>query len=94
MITVLEIVYLISAVLCAVLYPLDNARVAYNKQRWQSERLPMKYHLTWGHIVRGFIASLVPILNTICVGIIIICEVLDFVSNMDSKTVFTHKSDQ
>lgn len=93
-ITIAEIVYLISAVLCAVLYPLDEARAAYFKQRWQSERLPLRYHLTWGHIVRGFGASLVPVLNTIFVGIMVFSEVVDFVADMDNKTVLTHKSDQ
>jgi hypothetical protein len=63
---VLEIFYLISAVLCAILYPLVLAYQA-KESTWEnrSSKSGAKNFLTYGHIVRGFLVGIVPVVNTI-----------------------------
>jgi hypothetical protein len=90
-ITQLEILYIVSAVICAVLYPFDNAKSAQYKGRYNRGQISLRFYLTWGHIVRGFLLGLLPVINTIYVAISIFTGVADFVSDMDNKNVFTPK---
>lgn len=60
-VVVLEVIYLVSALLCAILVPIELASVVQQRKTYKQ---PLRFHLTYGQILIGFLIGLVPVLNT------------------------------
>lgn len=84
----LEIIYIISAVLAALLVPYSNA---IECKRLSSDKTQLKYHLTYGHIFKGIFAAIIPVINTFCVCLIVGCELQGFINNASHMHVFKEK---
>jgi type III secretory pathway component EscT len=88
---VLEVFYLISAVLCAVSVPLEYA---HKVQGARSYRTPLRYNMTYGHIAIGFMIGIIPLANTIWA----VASVGYFISNaidrLDGISIFKEKKNE
>jgi hypothetical protein len=60
---VFEIVYFLSAVICAVAVPytLSMRERSYSAP---ATRAPLKYYMTYGQIIKGVVFALIPVVNT------------------------------
>ena len=86
----LEIIYLISAVLCAILVPLEYAM----KKRETSgslKRLPLKYSMTYGHIAFGFFLGLIPVINSFSAGFSLVFHGQRWFLRLDEISVVKYK---
>lgn len=82
-----EILYLLSAIACAVTHPIYS--VCKENKYWRGGSI--KYYISYGHLVSGFLLGLVPIVNTICVGRYALYFFQEFMLSLDNKRVFKEK---
>lgn len=86
----LEVIYIISALVCAVILPMEWASKA---KRRSYTNLPKKYYLTWGHVIKGFAVACIPVYNTFVVLVLVCLAIIDAISRLDEMNVFTRGSD-
>lgn len=86
----LEVIYIISALVCAVILPMEWAGKA---KRRSYSNLPKKYYLTWGHVLKGFVVACIPVYNTVIVLFLSCMALIDVISRLDDMNVFTRGSD-
>jgi len=60
-VVVLEVIYLVSALLCAILVPIELAIKAQGRRTYPQS---WRYYLTYGQIFIGFLVGLIPAINT------------------------------
>jgi hypothetical protein len=81
-----ELIYFVSAIFCAILLPVNMALVS----KW--DKTPLKNRLTYGHIVKGFLLSLIPVYNTFVVCSIVWQDASNLISDLDNIKVFKEKN--
>jgi hypothetical protein len=92
LIIVIEIFYLISAVLCAILLPFETAM----RKRDSSDALsalPLRYSMTYAHIACGFLLGLIPVANTGLVILSIFYYMRRFIDRLDRINVVKQKEE-
>lgn len=89
-ILMLEAIYLISAVLCAVSLPFEYA---HKVQRARSYHTPLRYNMTYGHIALGFLIGIVPIMNTVWAVSGICYFISNAIQRLDGINIFKEKND-
>jgi hypothetical protein len=67
---IFEFVYIISAFLCAALYPLMSVHIEHSKIFYY-DGIRFRDRITYGHIMEGLLLAILPVANTILIGIII-----------------------
>lgn len=87
--TIIDVIYIISAVLAALFVPFELALFVKIKH---ISFAPLKYHLTYGHVVKGVICAIIPGLNTIAIIWIILRKFLDILQDLNDVPVFIRKT--
>ena len=87
----IDVIYIISAVLAALFIPFELASSA--RSRYGSW-VPLKYYLTYGHIVKGLFLAIIPICNTLLVAWIISRKLFTIIDDLNDVPVFTKRNDK
>ena len=87
-VTWLEIIYLISAVLAALVIPYSNA---LDEKKSARSAKSAKYFLTYGHVAKGLVGAIIPVVNTIAVAIVMVNGAQEFYDALQYKQVFKER---
>lgn len=84
----LEVIYIISAVLTALIVPFEGAKNERAKFRGYRS---LKYYLTYGHIIKGILLALIPFVNTVASVLFVAFNARDLLDELSTVNVFKEK---